>query len=57
MRMVAGRRYYGEDVNASAIKETRKFREILEEFMECTEITHLGDLIPILKWLIVMPSL
>lgn len=50
MRMVAGKRYYGEDVKESVTEEARKFREIMEEIKECTGITHLGDLFPILKW-------
>ncbi|KAJ9189122.1 hypothetical protein P3X46_000453 [Hevea brasiliensis] len=50
MRMAAGKRYYGEDVKESAVEEGRKFREILQEFVECSELTHLEDLFPILKW-------
>ena len=48
MRMVAGKRYYGEDVKE--IEEARIFKEIMEEFAECIVMTNVGDLIPMLQW-------
>jgi len=49
MRMVAGKRYYGEDVKE--IKEARIFKEIMEEFAECIAVRNLGDMIPLLQWI------
>uniref|UniRef100_A0A6N2KB36 Cytochrome P450 n=1 Tax=Salix viminalis TaxID=40686 RepID=A0A6N2KB36_SALVM len=48
MRMVAGKRYYGEDVKE--IEEARVFREIMEEFFAYVAMTNVGDLIPMLQW-------
>jgi cytochrome P450 len=48
MRMVAGKRYYGEDVKE--IEEARIFKEIMEEFAECIVMINVGDLIPMLQW-------
>ncbi|XP_011047926.1 PREDICTED: cytochrome P450 81E8-like isoform X3 [Populus euphratica] len=48
MRMVAGKRYYGVDVNE--IEEGRILREILEEFLAYIAIINVGDLIPMLWW-------
>jgi cytochrome P450 len=49
MRMVAGKRYYGEDVKE--IEEARIFKEIMEEFAECIAVRNLGDMIPLLQWI------
>ncbi|KAB5563669.1 hypothetical protein DKX38_003723 [Salix brachista] len=49
MRMVAGERYYGEDVKE--IEEARVFKEIMEEYAECVAVRNLGDLIPLLQWI------
>ncbi|KAF2299848.1 hypothetical protein GH714_004640 [Hevea brasiliensis] len=51
MRMIAGKRYYGEEVIESSREEANKFREIIEEFFAYTEVTNLGDLFPILQWI------
>ncbi|KAB5563672.1 hypothetical protein DKX38_003726 [Salix brachista] len=48
LRMVAGKRYYGEDVKE--IEEARVFREIMEEFFAYIAMTNVGDLIPMLQW-------
>ncbi|KAJ6711282.1 FLAVONOID 3'-MONOOXYGENASE-RELATED [Salix purpurea] len=48
MRMVAGKRYYGEDVEE--IEEARIFREIVKEFFEYITMANVGDLIPFLQW-------
>ncbi|KAJ6706686.1 hypothetical protein OIU79_011173 [Salix purpurea] len=48
LRMVAGKRYYGEDVKE--IEEARVFREIMEEFFAYVAMTNVGDLIPMLQW-------
>ncbi|KAG5229337.1 cytochrome P450 family protein [Salix suchowensis] len=48
MKMVAGKRYYGEDVKDTV--EARMFREILKEFIEYISMIQVGDMIPILQW-------
>ncbi|KAJ6711287.1 FLAVONOID 3'-MONOOXYGENASE-RELATED [Salix purpurea] len=48
MRMVAGKRYYGEDVKETV--EARLFREILKEFIGYLAMIQVGDMIPILQW-------
>ncbi|KAJ9189316.1 hypothetical protein P3X46_000626 [Hevea brasiliensis] len=51
MRMIAGKRYYGEEVKESCREEADKFREIIEKFFAYIEVTPLGDLFPILQWI------
>ncbi|KAJ6715528.1 P450 FAMILY 81 SUBFAMILY D POLYPEPTIDE 8 putative-RELATED [Salix viminalis] len=45
MRMVAGKRYYGEDVKETV--EARLFREILKDFIGYIAMIQVGDMIPI----------
>ncbi|KAJ4842247.1 hypothetical protein Tsubulata_028699, partial [Turnera subulata] len=47
MRMVAGKRYYGEGLEQ--VEEGRRFREIMTEFVQCTEVSDPADIFPILK--------
>ncbi|KAJ4849349.1 hypothetical protein Tsubulata_050643 [Turnera subulata] len=47
MRMVAGKRYYGEELEQ--VEEGRRFREIMTEFVQCTEVSDPADIFPILK--------
>src|SRR5262249_54230103 len=47
LRMVAGKRYYGEDV--SGIEEAKKFREIMEDYFETSSVANPVDLFPILQ--------
>ncbi|XP_010906241.1 cytochrome P450 81Q32 [Elaeis guineensis] len=49
MRMIAGKRYYGEDVEDS--EEARRFQEIVEETFALSATTNLGDFLPILRFL------
>ncbi|CAK9328632.1 unnamed protein product [Citrullus colocynthis] len=46
MRMVAGKRYYGEEV--SELEEAKKFREIMEKSFQLG--SYPGDFLPFLKW-------
>ncbi|KAB5574463.1 hypothetical protein DKX38_001657 [Salix brachista] len=48
MRMVAGKRYYGEDVKETV--EARIFREILKDFIGYIAMIQVGSMIPILQW-------
>ncbi|KAJ6309216.1 hypothetical protein OIU76_018753 [Salix suchowensis] len=55
LRMVAGKRYYGEDLKDNV--EAKMFREILEEFFVHITMTNVGDFIPILQWVDFSPHL
>ncbi|XP_022762475.1 cytochrome P450 81D11-like [Durio zibethinus] len=49
IRMVAGKRYYGEDVGDE--REARQFRELIGEVFEHSGATNPGDFVPILNWI------
>lgn len=43
MRMVCGKRYYGEEAN--------KFKEVMTEIAQFGLRSYLGDFVPICRWL------
>ncbi|XVE49779.1 hypothetical protein DITRI_Ditri01bG0109200 [Diplodiscus trichospermus] len=47
VRMVAGKRYYGEDVGEEG--EARQFRELIREVFKHSGATNAGDFVPILN--------
>lgn len=47
MRMIAGKRYYGE---GEAGLEARQFREIVTETFELSTVTNVGDFVPALNY-------
>jgi cytochrome P450 len=47
MRMIAGKRYYGEEEVA---EEARKFREIVRETFLLGSLTNMEDFLPLLRW-------
>uniref|UniRef100_A0A6P3YSE0 cytochrome P450 81E8-like n=1 Tax=Ziziphus jujuba TaxID=326968 RepID=A0A6P3YSE0_ZIZJJ len=49
MRMVAGKRYYGDEVSDE--EEARQFRELMKEIFETGGVSNPGDFLPILNWL------
>ncbi|KAF3440212.1 hypothetical protein FNV43_RR18495 [Rhamnella rubrinervis] len=49
MRMVAGKRYYGEDVSDG--EEARQFREVIGEVFEYGGASNPEDFLPILNWI------
>lgn len=49
MRMVAGKRYYGDDV--TDMEEARQFREIIEEAFVYGGAANPGDFLPVLNWI------
>lgn len=49
MRMIAGKRYCGEDVEDS--EEARRFQEIVEETFALSAATNPGDFLPVLRFL------
>ncbi|KAF8410151.1 hypothetical protein HHK36_002673 [Tetracentron sinense] len=48
MRMIAGKRYYGE--NVAKLEEARKFKLIVEETFLIGGTTNAGDFLPVLNW-------
>ncbi|CAN7078405.1 unnamed protein product [Brassica oleracea var. botrytis] len=49
MRMIAGKRYYGEDNAEAILKLLKKVRELISETFELAGFTYAGDFLPILK--------
>lgn len=50
MRMVSGKRYYGEDCDVSEAEEARVFREIIKEIVMLGGANNPGDFIGLLRW-------
>ncbi|XVE82863.1 hypothetical protein DITRI_Ditri16bG0039700 [Diplodiscus trichospermus] len=48
MRMITGKRYYGEDV--AGIEQARQFRELIEGIFAYGSASYPGDFLPILKY-------
>ncbi|KAA8528481.1 hypothetical protein F0562_035836 [Nyssa sinensis] len=48
MRMIAGKRYYGD--NIVELEEARKFKEIVTETFQLSGATNIADFVPVLKW-------
>ncbi|MCL7032566.1 hypothetical protein MKW94_028214 [Papaver nudicaule] len=48
MRMIAGKRYYGEDVKE--VEEAAYFRELVEETFVLGGASNVGDFLPLLRW-------
>ncbi|GER30924.1 cytochrome P450 [Striga asiatica] len=49
MRMVAGKRYYGEE--AEDDEEAKRFRDLTKEALELTSAANPGEIFPVLNWL------
>lgn len=49
MRMVAGKRYYGEEVTGK--EEARQFKDMIEETFSYGGAANPGDFLPILNWI------
>ncbi|KAK3221608.1 hypothetical protein Dsin_008633 [Dipteronia sinensis] len=49
MRMVAGKRYYGDDVEDE--EEARRFRRIMKEIASYGGASNPGDFLPIMNWI------
>ncbi|KAF7828671.1 cytochrome P450 81E8-like [Senna tora] len=50
MRMIAGKRYWGEDCEVGDVEEARKFREMIKELGRFGGANNIGDFLPILRW-------
>ncbi|EEF52318.1 cytochrome P450 81Q32 [Ricinus communis] len=48
MRMIAGKRYYGE--NTAELDDAKKFKEIVTETFQLSGASNIGDFVPALKW-------
>ncbi|KAF3958278.1 hypothetical protein CMV_016797 [Castanea mollissima] len=49
MRMVAGKRYYGEDVKD--VEEAREFRELVSEVIKMSGASNPGEFVAFLRWI------
>ncbi|OWM70819.1 hypothetical protein CDL15_Pgr014492 [Punica granatum] len=49
MRMIAGKRYYGENVAEAELEEAKKFREIVTETFRIGGATNVGEFLPFLR--------
>ncbi|OWM70821.1 cytochrome P450 81Q32-like isoform X2 [Punica granatum] len=49
MRMIAGKRYYGENVAEAELEEAKKFREIVTETFRIGGATNVGEFLPVLR--------
>ncbi|KAJ1414505.1 Cytochrome P450 [Sesbania bispinosa] len=51
MRMVCGKRYYGEDSNSNgtSVEEAKKFKDVMEEMAEFGLGSNLGDFVPLFR--------
>ncbi|QHO40684.1 Cytochrome P450 [Arachis hypogaea] len=50
MRMVSGKRYYGEDCDVTDVEEARRFRAITKELVALGGANNPGDFISVLRW-------
>ncbi|KAL4314166.1 hypothetical protein AHAS_Ahas15G0057900 [Arachis hypogaea] len=50
MRMVSGKRYYGDDCDVTDVEEAKLFREIIKELMVLAAADNPGDFIALLRW-------
>ncbi|XP_061342405.1 isoflavone 3'-hydroxylase-like [Gastrolobium bilobum] len=50
MRMISGKRYYGEDIDVADAEEAKQFREIISEMLSLLGANNKGDFLPFLRW-------
>ncbi|KAG4999678.1 hypothetical protein JHK87_020750 [Glycine soja] len=50
MRMISGKRYYGDDIEAADAEEAKQFRDIMTEVMSLLGANNKGDFLPFLRW-------
>ncbi|ESW28749.1 hypothetical protein PHAVU_002G014700 [Phaseolus vulgaris] len=50
MRMVCGKRYYGEEYDGTTAEEAKKFRELMNEISQFGLGSNLGDFVPLLRF-------
>ncbi|KAK7380689.1 hypothetical protein VNO78_33204 [Psophocarpus tetragonolobus] len=50
MRMLSGKRYYGEDCDVTDVEEAKVFRDIIKELASVGGASNLGDFLTLLRW-------
>ncbi|KAK7303842.1 hypothetical protein RJT34_14759 [Clitoria ternatea] len=50
MRMISGKRYYGDDCDLLDVEEAKQFRDIISEMMYLIGASNKTDFLPILRW-------
>ncbi|KAK7289983.1 hypothetical protein RIF29_04068 [Crotalaria pallida] len=50
MRMIAGKRYYGDDSELKDVDEAKEFRETVRELLQVAGVSNKADYLPFLKW-------
>ncbi|XP_054825543.1 cytochrome P450 81E8-like [Prosopis cineraria] len=51
MRMISGKRYLGDDIDAADMEEARKFQNIVNEIPRLGGAGNAGQFLPILRWI------
>lgn len=51
MRMIAGKRYYDQNMAAAEMEEAAKFQEMIEDTLRLGDTTNIADYLPMLRWL------
>ncbi|XP_028788115.1 cytochrome P450 81E8-like [Neltuma alba] len=54
MRMVAGKRYYGDESDLTNMEEAKRFRDVMQEILSFslgTKDSNLGDFLPLFRWI------
>lgn len=54
MRMVAGKRYYGDDADVTDVEEARRLRDVIKEISSFglgSKESNLGDHVPLFRWI------
>lgn len=50
MRLVSGKRFYGDDCDVSDVEKAKEFRGILREMVSLAGVNNRGDFLPFLRW-------
>ncbi|KAL1354642.1 isoflavone 2'-hydroxylase [Arachis hypogaea] len=49
MRMVSGKRYYGEECDGTSAEEAKKFRDVMDDMAKFGLSSNLGDFVPVVR--------
>ncbi|KAK7303835.1 hypothetical protein RJT34_14752 [Clitoria ternatea] len=50
MRMISGKRYYGDEIGIKDVKEAKEFRETVAEMLQLLGVSNKADYLPFLRW-------
>ncbi|KAG5006069.1 hypothetical protein JHK85_024611 [Glycine max] len=50
MRMLSGKRYYGDESQIKDVEEAKEFRETVEELLQVAGVSNKADYLPFLRW-------